>query len=94
MRAELKVVALTRAEPPNRVNGDEDLADAVSVVARRPQSDFRAQVVSDGGDDARDVGGDRAVAAGAGACLADFEVDDGDCFGAFFFDFYYVMVSQ
>ena len=76
------------------MNGDEHLADAVFVVARRPQSDFRAQVVSDGGDDARDVGGDWTVAAGAGACLADFKVDYGDCFGALFFEFYCVVVSQ
>ena len=68
------------------MNGDEHLADAVFVVARRPQSELWAQIVSDGGDDAGDVGSDWAVAAGAGGGLADFEVDDVEGFGALFFE--------
>jgi hypothetical protein len=68
------------------VDGDEHLANAVFVVARRSQSEFGAQVVSDGGDDARDVGGDWAVAAGAGGGLADFEVDYVEGFEALFFE--------
>lgn len=70
------------------MNGDEHLADAVLVVAWRPQSEFGAQVVSDGGDDAWDVGGDWAVAAGAGGGLADFEVDYVEGFEALFFEFH------
>lgn len=64
------------------MNGDEVPADAVFVVARQPQSELWAYIVSNGGDDACDVGGDWAVAANAGGYLLNFEVDDVDCFGA------------
>jgi hypothetical protein len=94
MRTELEGRVLSRAEVSERVDGDEDLTDAVYVVSWRPKSQFRAEVVSDCHDDAGNVCGDRARPASAGGCLAELEVDDVDGFGALLSKFHCWVVSM